>query len=389
MLIFIPAVLFFYTYLNSSPGVVVSGEPIVIASTPINPVETDAVFAFHCQVWNLEDGQNVHMYKVSSGRSAQLSLDDAVVAGVEERVFIASRNMPDGSVVYFLSIIDAVLEDQAEYWCKVITSYPSVAEVAVASVNVEVMYFPADSDLMCDSLKSTTVYEGDNLRLRCHSEEGNPDVSLRWIRTTDSDSQIVSTDSKSDGRIYSVANVRAHRTDNGAMFVCEVSNAAFPDEINTCHLGPIAVLPNPNGPMFEPLPSTTGTNILTDKDNDIVKTDGHLETALTKDQCRDVCDFTTEDSTIFYWVIATVVAAVLALIFCTVFVYLLLRVCRSSSAHHHPDFASVQHAYSPPLEDPEKIYVEVDSKRDCGKMYMSLVKPYPDSHVLQHVPQKM
>ena len=350
--------------------VVATPNASVKVNLPINPVETGAVFALHCQVSNLDDGQNVQIYKTTPGRSQQLSVDEAIVV-TEERLFLARRQLSDGSVIYFLSIIDVSIEDEAEYSCKIVSTYPTLTEVAKHSAKLDVMYYPSVSNPICDEIHSSLMYEGDKITLSCNSEIGSPAVSLRWKRTSD-ESYLVDKET-TDDRVYSTATITVRQnTDDGAVFLCEIYSTAFPGETQSCHVGPITVRRHPSRPVIPDL-TTVAPNV----PKQTISFEHGVP--VTEQDCKDVCDALAE-STVTYWVAGTIIAAVLALLFCTVCLVLLMKFCK----HTSEDFPD----YSPPIEDAEKIYVEVESKRDSGKMYMSLVKPYPETNFPQ-VPQKM
>ncbi len=359
-----------------------SSDTRISASLPINPVETGAVFALHCQVWNLDaDTQAVQVFKTTDKQSQQLSINENVVPGVEERIFMAVRHLGDGSIIYFLSIIDAKTEDEAVYECKVVSNFPKITEVAVEKVPLQVTYFPSVSNPVCDDIDSSVVYEGETISLSCHSDPGNPAVNVAWKRTGSDKYLDTKVRTDDNGRIHSVAELTARSRDNGAVFLCEISSSGFPGLKQTCHIGPVQILKHPSRPFIPP-PETTTVAVVKPKDSQDIIIGGHIEVPFNVQDCDDICA-QLEESAVVYWVVGTIVAAILALIFCIVCLVLLMKWCKQTADEFSTDYAQ-------PIEDAEKIYVEVESKRDSGKMYMSLVKPFPESHLLQQVnSQKM
>ena len=96
--------------------------PIIKVTAPINPVREDAMISIHCQIWNKVEGQEVTMSRKLKGaaRSQRLSWDEKVQNDDDDRIFLAERRLTDGSVVYFLSIIEVTQSDEGTYFCKIV-----------------------------------------------------------------------------------------------------------------------------------------------------------------------------------------------------------------------------------------------------------------------------
>ncbi len=173
--------------------------------------------------------------------------------------------------------------------------------------------------------------------------------------------------------------------DNDAVFLCEMKSTAFPGTTRSCHVGPIKVLPNPSDPssnndfdsdlpqiISPPFPGLSDTvtspiDLFTEKD---IK----VKDNVVRD-CRDVCS--SFSSPKFFWVVATVVACILALIFFIMGASLLWKY-RQAHAQQQTYYATSAKPF-PAHPTREYIYTELDSKRGVPNtenigscVYMSL-----------------
>ena len=390
----------------TSPGVAASVDVHVeTILVPNNQVQVGAVFAIHCQVWNLKEGQRVEIFQIADSRSYPLSVGLSVVQEVDERVLLAIRHMSDGSVVYFLTVMDVSVHDEATYACKVIDTFPELVEVTSGTVNLRLMYFPSVTDPVCSALSaddsvvgdytaSSSVTEGDIVTFSCHSSPGNPDVSIAWLTQG---SKPNFTQTKQDGRVYATMRMKIKANyHHGAIFVCQITSQAFPGLKQTCHIGPLNVIRDPNSPpaLEETLSPFKPAEVLTSpsvKPHDVTDKD------LSVKDCQNTCNLMNTNSPVIYWIITTLITSVLAMIFLIIGVTLMVKLCRFSSDNYENSYDYHEPGLRLQQDPSTRFYREVtDStssrQRDGGgnKMYMSLLKPYPiDSDISSQVSEKL
>ena len=208
--------------------------------------------------------------------------------------------------------------------------------------------------------------EGEKVELNCSSEEAYPVVSLSWKRNG-VETSLKPTEGISDGRVYSQLKITPTKEDNNAVYICEVTSISFPDRTQTCHVGPIHVIPNNNDDKTSiviadtksPKPSTKVT-LNSDRTNQ--NSDIHIWDDIPE-ECRDTC---ASGTPMYYWILATVVAGSLALIFLLVCLTVLVKYysMKTTTDHKH---------YLPGHLTAEEIYSEVEQKRG-NRLYMALDK---------------
>lgn len=341
-------------------------------SAPLNPIEEGGVCALHCQVWNLEQGHTVEIYRTYETHNKRLSWDE-FLGNVDDRWFLATRQLTDGSLVFFLSMTDTTRADKGNYSCKVITTFPSLQEIAADSIHVDVLYSPEDSDPVCSPDFDTprVIFEGSRTTINCSSEAGNPVVKLRWSKSG-KDITDYSATSLSGGRAHSQLTFIASRKDNGVVFLCKIENNYGVDEERTCHVGPFTVLPNPDGPYIEP-EDTTDSFIVNPFTSKPVDEDSNPKRTPTSDECLNECSYLSRP--VIYWIIGTIFTSIIALTFLIIAAFLFFKLCHISSNNNLD--------YSLPRKPagPEELYVEVDCKRDDRCMYMALQR---NDMILRH-----
>ena len=107
------------------------------------PAEEGNILALHCEVSNFKvNEQEVSILRITNGKTERLAMGNNVMPDVDERIFLATRQLDAGSTVYFLTIIRANRNDKGKYVCKVIKDGISTEEIAVSSVNLDILYFP-------------------------------------------------------------------------------------------------------------------------------------------------------------------------------------------------------------------------------------------------------
>ena len=310
----------------------------VAVTVPVNPVKEGSILSMHCQVWNLEPG-----YKVAISRHGNqgLTWDKVIVIGDDARVFLAIRKMRDGSTVYFLSIMDIARSDDGEYSCKVVSMASTLIEViAVDSATINIQYFPAENSPVCSPTESFATIAGNLIALNCTSEAARPTVTLEWSRTGDHIVPI-SREVVRRGVVYSQLLFRPTVEDTGAVFLCQVKSKLFPERIQSCHIGPITVIPSdspadtmPRLPIQEPFATlSTDIQLYTDGAGNprgagtglVEGGRGAGDSGVTAVQCEQVCSTWASSEYLHYWVIGTVTAGFLAFVFLIIVVTLVFK----------------------------------------------------------------
>ncbi len=348
----------------------VSGDTTITATAPLEEVEEGNILSVHCQVSEKQEGQEVGLFRIRDGqRTERLTTDSAISSSLagEERLFIAERQLSDGTMVFFLSIMEVTRQDQGTYLCKVHDLHQDKT-VSESSVHIAVLYFP-DEHPMCSHRQSLQIIEGGELELNCTSIKANPILSLSWSRTQHNDKDLTSRSklSSNASHVTSTLRLRPRVSDSGAVYICKASSTVFPHQTLTCHFGQIRVLPNPHG------------SILPEEENHGISVDIITDDPTTRHQsimeCSELCSTTNFDSPIFKWIISTTIAGVIALTFLIIIIVFLWK------------YYNVQHTTRnlyvtarPQLAD--QVYSEPECKRSDNMTYMSLTKE--DTKRLNH-----
>lgn len=340
------------------------GEPLVKVTAPVNPVDIGGIFSLHCQVWNLDEGQEVTLLKLVNGKAVRITLDDTIMAE-DDRMFLAMRQLNDGSTVYFLSVIEAVRNDESEYQCKIIDTAGSAHGLPSVSVNIGVIYYP-ETEPNCAYKEPLVVKEGAMASFNCSSEAANPIVTIRWLRTG-SEETLDSREIVQNDRKVSYLTFRTKLSDHNVMFTCEVSSLSFPDKTKTCHVGPLLITPKSGSTVStsDRHPSMDD-RITQDKDNDIpFKTTGIAKRPPNKiDDCSEVC--LSSKSLESKWILATVFSGCAAFIFLILGLVLFVKYLNTRSPYTRPRYIAT------PKPHTDGIYSELECKQGDAKMYMTL-----------------
>ena len=337
----------------------ISAANVVIeTAVPVNPVKTGGILSLHCRIWNLESNHQVQIYRKLTGKHSEMvSVDEYVLQNIEDRVFLASRQLEDGSSVYFLSVTDITKSDQGTYSCKVVGSNEEDDTITLGRslVNIDVHFFPTDSYPVCSPNEGLTLTEGELTTLNCSSEIANPIPDITWIKT--GDGEIQSGVTVRNGVVYSELRIVPTLADKGKMFLCQLTSPMFPDVVQSCHVGPLEVLRNPK---YVPAPVTNPPQV---KTNALVTPS--IETTLTlKRNCLKSCP-SSISSPVSFWIIATAVAGVFALTFLFLGVILVIKYNRMNQGRRKQ---------LPPHLNREYIYSELEHKPAESQLYMSLEK---------------
>ncbi len=228
-----------------------AAETIVEVTTPVNPVTLGGILAIRCKIWNMEKGHVVKLFRTSSSHTEEITSGDTYMgSSINQRVFLAiKRNLSDGSIVYFITIIKTTNADQGEYACKIFgISDFNYVNVAGDSIQVNVVSLPGVSYPVCTSVpkEPLRMIENSTLKLQCYSELAVPSVTLKWRRGYAHN--YINALNLTDGTLlYSMANVTVDESLDGSTFYCDVTSKEFPDWIRTCQIGPVSVKPSQKG----------------------------------------------------------------------------------------------------------------------------------------------
>ena len=356
-----------------------SSETKLEVYSPVNPVDENAILSFRCQVWNLKptEGHDVELVRIlENGGIEKMFVYGNLLPSSGDNVFVAVRQLDDGSTVYFLTIMYAKRKDAGEYLCK-ITSTDGIdtKNILLDSNNIEVLYAPPATDPVCHYDETLTIQEGNEISLNCSAATSNPSVKMEWMRVGAGTEVLEETQYQTqNGRTYATVRFKLYTegVQNTAMFLCKVTSSAFPDLQQSCHVGTFQIIPDSNikkpivtsinkvEPTSAPPPPTIR------KGNDVIKgTTGKID-------CQRFCE-STNDS--YLWMIASIIAGSAAFIFFLVFIICLLRLCREERNNNQVEQQTI-----------EEIYSEVDAKLYNGEMrlnreYMALKKQ--DCHDIQ------
>ena len=275
----------------------------VEVSVPVHPITVGGILPIQCQIWGMEEAHTVKMFRVINGKTEELTSELRYFSSsLDQRVFITKRTIQGGIKVYFMTIVDTTMLDQAEYLCKVFAlsrgNYDTVAE---GSVDVEIYFLPDSIYPMCESTPALTanMNEGVELTLRCISAKGAPAVALRWVdnRNQKISSRPQTLDDTVSSEISSMTSLNTHNT----VFICKMTSPGFTDFIRTCKIGPITIkkstpvtIPEIRKPIFP-------TQITEHK-------------TFMSDDCSNECSEANK-YTILYLSVATVGAALLCIVF--------------------------------------------------------------------------
>ena len=340
-----------------------SSKTNVQTSAPVSPVEKDGILSVRCQVWELENNiHDVTLLRTIDDNIQRLALGEDILSSVGDRVFLAVRHMGDGSVVYFLSIMHAMREDEGLYTCSV-RAKSTGSQIAVSSIRMNISYFPSESDPECTDVP-TIVQVGTLMTLNCSSDEGYPRVSLTWSRAGADELKPISYVTK-DNRVYASYTFRIGMNDHNSVFLCTVSSKEYPSLTQQCHVGPLKVMSASGVIPYEDVSSelTTTTDVKVQRSSP----GAPFEINPTfKANCDQVCAEMSSNTT-FYWIVSTVVGFIFAVLFLIIVLVLIFKYLRLSN-RKEPNYIAALPAPR------EKVYAELDSRRSDNKVYMTLEK---------------
>ncbi len=347
----------------------------VKATAPVSDIEEGSILSLHCQVWELQkSNQEVTLLRTIGRETQRLSLDEGLHHDVDDRTFLATRHLGDGSIVYFLTIIDVKRDDSGRYTCKVHNKTGRISEVDGDYVDLNIMYFPADSDPVCQPQDSSLsrVKSGTSIQLNCSSEISIPPVLITWVKASSSKKQLKSTSFEQNGRLYSQLTVTLGPREQNAIFICRVTSNAFVDREQTCHIGPFSVIvtaddgsnyDTPNNPkMIPPVGDTSQETVEQSEDG---QRDRDPVMTSKKTRCEKTCNSYFE-SPVNRWIMATVVAGLLTFIFFILGIALFYKYYQVHSSQYIGSRRIQTRLYS------DDIYSELEARRP--DLYMALDK---------------
>ena len=331
-------------------------------TSPLNPVEEGGILSLHCQVWHLQPMEHEITITRKVEGVERLSVDDNILTDSDD-AFLAERQLMDGSTVYFLTIMNAGSKDKGRYTCKIVNK--ETDEVMITGfVDFEITHFPVETDPICSPSEPTTVEEGGEIELTCNSQAANPQVELKWTKNGETLKGDVET-YEQDDRIHSILRYKVSRKDDRDIFQCEVTSSAFPGKVQSCHVGPLQVKLNPNAIVtIEPILTSKNANGVV---NTPVITSGGTRHIFSDAECNELCSDYSSSSPLLYWIITTIVAAIIALIFFIMGITLLIRYYRVTNIQDSSPYGAVMH-HSPR----DGIYSELEHRRSDNKVYMTL-----------------
>ena len=353
----------------------------VAVTTPLINVKEGDMLSIHCQVWNHnEDDHKITISKKmeETSKMETLTWDQAVQQDMDDRFFLATRRFDDGSVVYFMSIIDVVREDSGLYYCKVVSTDP-FAEISTDFVNVDINYFPAMTFPICSPSGPITLIVGSKVVVNCSSEIGYPAVDLKWYRSRDEQIHGTRQYNSSDLVVSELLISSIHEYQD-ALLVCKLTSPAFPNYEESCHIGPIQIISadnqQPNPPMLPNL-ATSSNNQDSFKSTPETAVTIAIYSDGSTEQCSEVCPATLQ-SPVMYWIVATVFIGLLALIFLLITIMLAARLCGNNPQERNRQY--VRNAHKRTVEE---LYEKLECRRDDQTLYMSLQRPRkPDNLVV-------
>ena len=352
----------------------------IVARAPVKPVKEREILSLHCKATDIPEGYVVTVTRHITGEPQPLSWAKGVVQGVDDRTYLAVRQLRDGSSVYFLTITDVTKKDEGRYQCQVVHK-GTYRVIAMNSVVIPIQYFPTEKPKCSPASTEIMRYKaGEILQLNCSSLTGYPPVEIKWSRAG-ADITDLATSTRDNTTTYSTLTVTLTEKDDGAVFECRVTSKAFRGKDNRCHSGPISVKPDPNyvyNPTKDKIPTLEPPPVITRRPSSKVDSDYEVnQLPSNAEDCSDVCQ---SPPSVKYWILACSAAGALALIFLLSVLILLIKYCESSKdtqqKQRRKGKGGIKHHTA------EEIYTELEYHRDqqalqareATKVYMSLQK---------------
>ena len=333
-------------------------------TTPVHAATIGGILAIQCQVWKMQDGYTVNLYRVlMNGRSEQITFMEEynTRSSLGQRGFVAKRTFSDGSIVLFLTVIDISSSDHGTYLCKVDSDlHGNFVEITRDSIEIDIYTFPSNNYPLCSSAPNTlTLGKSEQLILTCTSEKGSPVAELNWI-CSQNDIHFDIYDSQSKDSVSSELRLIADATHNGAVFVCKLSSSGFSDRERSCTYGPLTVVSNA---VDKNLKLSTQTSIN-------IKDPNQNEGSSKANKCNASCP-PDDPYTILYWAVACVGTTVLMFIFLTTTI---ISCCKYQTTSG--EIVAAENSFTS-CDGSEPVYVSLQRRQlpERNSMYMSVEDP--------------
>ena len=331
-------------------------------TTPINPVIVGGVLAIQCQIWNMQNNYVVNILRKMDDQVEQIAIGNTYMPSpVHNRVFLALRTAPDGSDVYFVTILDISEQDRAEYICKVASLLDT--DFFKDSIDVAVHSYPRPMYPICTSVPASPlrVNAKDSLTLTCASEKTIPLVDLTWEKQME-DILVNSRSTIEGNMVYSTAEIQVDASLHRAVFTCTMRSSGFQDRERTCHVGPVSLISNSLDETF----IVTKQNQQSNED----KNDEQIFIKYPSGDCMETCSPESTDLQ-FYLTIATFAAGLLMIIFLTTTI---IMCCK----YHHINSVIIsdgQQGIASCNQDTEEVYVSLQRSSNYERVYMPFEEP--------------
>ena len=348
-----------------------TAETTLEITTPINRVAVGDILAIQCQIWNIQTADTVAFARTSADGSEQISSGSRISeSSVEDRGYLSTRTFPDGSSVYFLTLLDVRLSDSGKYLCsvtRIAESLPSI--INHDSTDVQINSFPDKSQPSCAANPpNLMLIEGNTLELTCSTYKTVPIVDLKWLSLLKYE-YLQSPNLSQGDTVVSRQYITTEKEHHGAIFRCEMTSPGFPDRIQSCEIGPISLRSSSNE-------AESDFSLTTRTSKEIIRLDtGNPITPLS--DCQNVC--TSSSGTIFYLTVSTAATGLLTTIF---FITTIVMCCKyhnvSSDVRQNQRYVP-----TPPSQVSDPVYVSLSRRNTNERVYMTLEDPNnPEGKVL-------
>ena len=359
----------FYTLLFVICFFVVYSETVqtrVELTSPVHPVTVGGILALQCQVWSIQDSYKVNLFRVLiNGDTEELTTKGEYDSrsSLGQRGFLSKRTYSDGSVVLFLTVVDALESDQGSYFCKVYSLIGiTFNDIAQDSITVEIFTFPKNTFPACESDQSTlTLRTGNKMVLTCSSEKGSPVVELNWS-CLNADVPFIVHHLQNEESTESEITITINELHNGALFECKMTSTGFPDRHRSCTIGPINVEQNSRDTIGFPTVKSNNMNSVKESDD--------YQLVLKDSVCNTSCP-PDDQYIVLYWAMATVGTTILMLIFITTTIIYCCKYFTISG-----EVMTAQNSFAS-CDGTEPVYVSLQRRQlpERNSMYMSVEDP--------------
>ena len=347
----------------------VESETTVQVTTPISPAIVGGILAVQCQIWDIQAGDSVDIARTSKEGSERISSGSNILdSSVQERVYLAIRTSTDGSILYFLTMLNIRASDSGKYTCSV-TRISGAVPTAIDydSVDIEIFSFPDKSEPSCmGNPQSLMLMEGSILELTCSSYARTiPIVNLKW-RSLSTYEYLQSTDVSEGGTVVSNLYITIQKERHGTIFRCEMTSKGFPDRMQSCEIGPISVMSAVDNVDRD-------FSLTTTKPKDVIR----LKTSGTIEDCQHTCKSSSD--TVFFLTVSTAATCLLTIIFLITTIIMCCKYNNISSGATQRQ----QCVPTPPSLASDPVYVSLQRRNTNERVYMTLEDPNnPEGKVL-------